>query len=79
MKNVKYYTIAAVIEENDLNPYGKEYIGTVKLMEQAIEAGKRIAAKHDKPVDVTQCCIDPTKNRTVRYFPDGSHVQLWKL
>ena len=79
MKNVKYYTIAAVTEETELNPYGKEYIGTVQLMGQAIEAAKRIAAKHNKPVEVTQCCIDSTMNRTVKYFPDGTHVQLWKL
>ena len=79
MKTVKYYTITEVIEPTELNPYGRRYIATVPIMEQAVEGAKRCAARRNNPIEVTQCCMESSQNRTVRYNPDGTIEQLWKL
>ena len=78
MKQVKYYTVTAVVTPTEVNPYGRLYIGTTPVMEQAIEGAKRCAARRNTPVEVTMCCMNPEHNRTVRYNPDGTLEQLWK-
>ena len=74
----KYFTLAAAVEPTELNPYGKEYLGTVQLKEQAMEAAKGWAERKGVPVDVTACCVNPDHNWTVRYHPDGRVEKLWQ-
>lgn len=53
------------------------FLGGTPIMEQAVGAAKRIAAKYGKPVDVVRIC-DRTGSRRCRYHPDGSVERLWE-
>ena len=53
------------------------FLGGTPIMEQAVGAAKRIAAKCGKPVDVVRIC-DRTGSRRCRYHPDGSVERLWE-
>ena len=53
------------------------FLGGTPIMEQAVGAAKRIAAKSGKSVDVVRIC-DRTGSRRCRYHPDGSVERLWE-
>lgn len=53
------------------------FLGGTPIMEQAVGAARRIAAKCGAPVDVVQIS-DRTGSRRVRYHPDGRAEKLWK-
>ena len=60
-------------------PDGK-FMGSAPIMEQAVEAAKRMAKRANAPFDVERVKISDkeTMTRRVRYHPDGTVEQLWK-
>lgn len=60
-------------------PDGK-FMGSAPIMEQAVEAAKKMAKRADAPFDVERVKISDkeTMVRRVRYHPDGTVEQLWK-
>lgn len=75
---IKYYTLAAVCEPTDLNPFYVEYLGTLETEEEATETARGLAVRLNMPVDAMACCVNPADNRTVRFHPDGKVEKLWE-
>lgn len=76
---IKYYTMAAVCEPTDLNPFCVEYLGTLETEEEATETARGLAVRLNMPVDAMACCVNPDHNRTVRFYPDGKVEKLWEV
>lgn len=70
--SIKYYTLSAVVEPTSANPFGIEYIDTVQIQEEAVNAAKAYAVRNNCPIEVVACCFNPDHNKRSRYHPDGT-------
>ena len=57
-----------------------KYMGEAPIMEQAVGAARKMAARDDAYYDVERIRITDKDSmiRRVRYHPDGTVEQLWK-